>query len=372
MGVPNGMKYVREHCHKGCRRKKLKKCTNKVVVIDAPKFFWARWSVCHRDVVKKTDITENLPDQQKIFQKCFDMLKDFLIKWMEHDIVPVFIFDGDTRPEKQETTKSRQDGRDEKTSNISKMLAQLRELDPLDDDEELKDAVLQELLNNPKPTYKALMFFKEFLGHLGLPCLQAIHDAEQLSAVLVIEGYAYAAYTDDFDIFAFGAGRVITKIEGYDEVEFVNVEECLREMKITYPQLVDICILTGCDFNRKIKGIGFSTAFKLIKKYGSIEGINVDRKGNIDLAKAKGFRLRQGYKYPLRLTEAEKCRRIFRFLPSIELIKNGELGLKLYSLDELQKICAKHGLEANLAKLIGVRNVLNPPAFNSHQEFYLI
>lgn len=45
-------------------------------------------------------------------------------------------------------------------------------------------------------------------------------------------------------------------------------------------QFIDLCILLGCDYVDPIKGIGPSTALKLIREYKNLEGVYEHMKGN--------------------------------------------------------------------------------------------
>jgi flap endonuclease-1 len=54
--------------------------------------------------------------------------------------------------------------------------------------------------------------------------------------------------------------------------EVVELEQVLKELRITHEQLIDVGILVGTDFNPEgVKGLGPKTALKLIKEYGSLE-----------------------------------------------------------------------------------------------------
>ncbi len=52
--------------------------------------------------------------------------------------------------------------------------------------------------------------------------------------------------------------------------ELIDLEYFLGYHGITRPQLIDMGILIGTDFNPGVKGIGPKTALKLIKKHGII------------------------------------------------------------------------------------------------------
>lgn len=374
MGIKDVLKYLRTNCKKGCRSRALEKFSGKVIAIDGPKFFWARWKIAYKNVLDNMDYIDDYPDPELALQECFESFSEFLIKWMNLNIVPVFVFDGEPRLEKLDLKKVRDDKFKTSGEKAKKLLERVRNQDPLEVDDKLLTELRSALYESAKPVYKHLLFFKDFLNELGLPWFQALHDAEQLCAILVIEGYAAAAYTDDQDIFAFGCPEVITKMTNYrdNEVEYIDLNKVLDEMEITYFQFVDICILTGCDFNKKLDGIGFITAYKLVKAYGSIDNIPLTKTGEIDKSKVKGFRLRKNCSYHIKDINHVTCKRIFRFLPSTALIREGRFSMEVYNIDGLQSLCKKVNITSELAKLVKSRNQLGIPEISKHRTFYLI
>jgi flap endonuclease-1 len=56
--------------------------------------------------------------------------------------------------------------------------------------------------------------------------------------------------------------------------ETVELNMVLKELNITYEQLIDVGILVGTDFNPEgVKGVGPKTALKLIQQHGTIENV---------------------------------------------------------------------------------------------------
>merc|ERR1712066_1119028 len=53
----------------------------------------------------------------------------------------------------------------------------------------------------------------------------------------------------------------------------VTLERVLEQLNITMEQFIDFCILCGCDYCDTIKGVGPSTAIKLIIQHGSLEKV---------------------------------------------------------------------------------------------------
>ncbi len=55
-------------------------------------------------------------------------------------------------------------------------------------------------------------------------------------------------------------------------VEF-NLEKMLVALELTQDQFIDVCILAGCDYCDTIKGVAATTAFRMVKKEGSLAGV---------------------------------------------------------------------------------------------------
>jgi len=119
---------------------------------------------------------------------------------------------------------------------------------------------------------------KRLLELLGIPIIQAPHDAEAQAAYIVRRGDAYAVTTRDWDALVYGAPRIIMhwKIihDPYLPAKLYTLDEFLEKLKLTREQLVDLAILLGTDFNPGgFKRIGPKTAYKLIKTYKSLDNL---------------------------------------------------------------------------------------------------
>ncbi len=125
---------------------------------------------------------------------------------------------------------------------------------------------------------------KKLLRLLGIPYLQAPSEAEAQAAYMAMQGDVWSASSKDYDCVLFGSlnltryltiyGRKYLPSKGVArplKPELINLQELLLYHKITRPQLVDLAILVGTDFNKGIKGVGPKTALKLVKKYKRIE-----------------------------------------------------------------------------------------------------
>jgi len=125
---------------------------------------------------------------------------------------------------------------------------------------------------------------RRLLGLLGVPCVQAPGEGEAQAARMAQTGDAWAAASQDYDAFLFGAPvlvrnlalsgkRKLPRKDVYVDVtpEQSDLAVALAKLGLTREQLVDLGILIGTDFNDGVKGIGPKKALALISRHGTIE-----------------------------------------------------------------------------------------------------
>lgn len=115
----------------------------------------------------------------------------------------------------------------------------------------------------------------QLLKCLGVPVIQAPGDAEALCAQLVREGTVYAVASEDMDTLPFGASVLIRQLNAKKDSEVIeySLPKLLEKLQITHKELVDLCILLGCDYCDKIPGLGPKRALTLIQKHRTIENV---------------------------------------------------------------------------------------------------
>jgi len=118
---------------------------------------------------------------------------------------------------------------------------------------------------------------KTLLRLMGIPVFDAPCEAEAQCAELAKKGKVYATATEDMDALTFRTPKLLRKLtysqaggKGKDgkakekqPVIEIDCEKMLTEMKLSYDQFVDLCILCGCDYCSTIKGIGPKTGSSL-------------------------------------------------------------------------------------------------------------
>ncbi len=103
---------------------------------------------------------------------------------------------------------------------------------------------------------------ERLLQLLGVRYYHAVSEAEAQCAVMCREGSVYGVISEDYDVLAFGATRMIVG----DEI--ITLQDVLAGFGMTYDQFVDLCILCGCDYSSTLPKIGSKRGFTLIKKHG--------------------------------------------------------------------------------------------------------
>ncbi len=134
---------------------------------------------------------------------------------------------------------------------------------------------------------------KRLLTLMGVPWVQAPSEGEAQAAYMAMKGDVWAVGSQDYDSLLFGTPRLVRNLaitgrrklprkDVYIEVEpeLIELNEVLRQLRITREQLVDVGILVGTDYNPQgVKGVGSKTALKLIRDYGSLEKVLPTLKG---------------------------------------------------------------------------------------------
>lgn len=115
---------------------------------------------------------------------------------------------------------------------------------------------------------------KKMLRLMGIPVVEAKGEAEAQCVDLVKKGKAYAVASEDMDCLTFGA---LIQLRGFkskkDPITEITLSQVLKQLGLNMDEFIDFCILCGCDYVKKIEGVGVHTAFSLIKEHGSIEEV---------------------------------------------------------------------------------------------------
>jgi flap endonuclease-1 len=195
------------------------------------------------------------------------------INFLEHDIKPIYVFDGIPSELKLGTIRERRKIKEEAKEKMIKA----------QDDEDFKEA--KKFAQFTSTLDEGMIEeSKKLIDFMGMPIIQAKSEGEAQSAYIVEKGDAWACASQDYDTLLFGGERLLRnfaisrsrKVKDTSvtlDIEYVSLNKFLDNLGITREQLIEMGIMIGTDFFEGIKGIGQKTALDLIRKYDSIENI---------------------------------------------------------------------------------------------------
>jgi len=194
------------------------------------------------------------------------------IRMVDNGIKPVYVFDGKPPTMKAGELEKRKEKRDEAQAALEKAK-----------EEGNMEEVDKQNRRLVKVTTEHTSDVKILLKHMGIPYVEAPCEAEAQCAELVKGGKVYAAGTEDMDALTFGT-TVLLRHLTFSEARKMPIKEfhlnnVLEGFEFSQEEFVDLCILLGCDYVDKIKGIGPKKAIELVKKHKNIETIlnNIDK-----------------------------------------------------------------------------------------------
>ncbi|EHY64727.1 uncharacterized protein NESG_01864 [Nematocida ausubeli] len=186
------------------------------------------------------------------------------INLIEKGIVPVYIFDG-LAPELKENILVERRARKEQAE---------RDLEQAETE--------SEKMKHAKRTVRATKYHVEsaqaLLSAMGVPYMTAPNEAEGFCAALNIANAVNGVVSEDMDSLAFG-GKVLLRnffpalMKKKMAVMEISLDEVLKQTGLDQAEFIDMCILLGCDYCQKPKGLGPKKVYDLVQEHRSIEKI---------------------------------------------------------------------------------------------------
>jgi flap endonuclease-1 len=249
MGIRHLNKFIKEHTSNGYTKINISDLEDKVIAIDTSLILYQ-----FLIAIKSSDDLKN--KDGKITSHIHAILTKVLT-YIKKRIYPIFVFDGKPPEIKTKTLEYRKQIKKKALDNLENELS-----------EEEKKKMLKRSL---RITEEQISECKEILSILGIPYIESPTEADPQCAYLVKEGIADAVISEDMDLLAFGTSKLIRG--SGNKLEIYNLNIILKELKLSYNEFVELCILFGCDYCNTIKKIGVKRAYELIQKHKNINSI---------------------------------------------------------------------------------------------------
>ena len=230
MGIKFLNKFLQENCDQSIWHIHLSELNGKKIAVDISVYLY------------KYEADETL------IENIYLMLSIF----RHYNIVPIFIFDGKPPPEKKELLQKRRENKVEAKNEYYK----LKELlDTVDTSEK------QDIISNMDQLKKQFVFInrektekvKELIRAYGATYYDALGEADELCAMLVIKKKVWACLSEDMDLFVYGCNRVLRYISLTNHtIVLYYMKGILNQLDMTQKEFRELCVLSGTAYNINI------------------------------------------------------------------------------------------------------------------------
>lgn len=266
MGIHGLAKLLGDEAPTSMKEDVIKNYFGRIIAIDASMSLYSFLVAVRMDgaTMLTNEAGETTSHLQGMFQRT--------VRLIENRVKPIYVFDG-----KPPTLKSGE------LAKRSKKRAEAAEEEKAAVEEGNKETVEKLAKQSVRVTRTHNDECKKLLRLMGVPVVEAPSEAEAQCAALVKAGKAYATGTEDMDALTFGSPVMVRHLTFSEARKLpiveINLARILESLKLNMDQFIDLCILCGCDYCDRIKGIGEKRAFELITKYGSLEKVleNLDK-----------------------------------------------------------------------------------------------
>ncbi len=239
--------------------------------------------------------------------------------YLKNGIIPVYVFDGSPNSAKQSNVIAKRSNYKEqlclRVEEIENRMEEHLEnthtslgeaLSPEFNSLYDKLSKLQKKMTCMSVTKKHRNECKYLLKLLGIPYITANEDAEALCVVLHRKNLVDCIYTEDTDIIPYYIASMVNDncdqlkpirilrttnysknpfylrdgiydfngYNRYDTITVIDINKIVAQLKMCKETIIDMCIVSGCDFCPCVPKISHDKIYNLMKKYETIENFS--------------------------------------------------------------------------------------------------
>jgi 5'-3' exonuclease len=245
MGIRQLNKFLVSNCDdQAIKKVRLDTLRNKKIVIDASIYLYRFMA------------------DNRLIEHMFQMISVLL----HYQIEPVFIFDGNSPPEKQDVLQERKHKKMAAETRYKELEQQLNIAEKLDQADIIgeMDNLKKQFIYLKAADYVAV---KTLLNSSGISWIEAPGEADELCAHMMLSGEAYACMSEDMDMFAYGCCRVLRHLSLVKHtVLMYNLELILKQLQMNIQEFRQVVVLSGTDYNKDNKTC-LEQSFKYFQAY---------------------------------------------------------------------------------------------------------
>lgn len=181
--------------------------------------------------------------------------------YLEHDITPVYVFEGGMPDLKIEENERRR----ERAENAQQNFEEAKERG--DEEAMEKWGARADGLD-----YDQIDEVKELLDLMGVAVVEAPSEADPQCGQLSKEGTVAYCHTEDFDHILHGVDQLLRRFDG-NTGQMVSRQQLLDDLGYTHEQMVWRQIVAGCDYNESPWRVGWGRAGGIVEGCDTFEEV---------------------------------------------------------------------------------------------------
>ncbi len=259
MGIKNLNRFIRDHCTKeSIKCVPISHLDGKKIAVDISIYIYK--------FVSEGCLIENMYLMLSIFKY--------------YNVVPIFVFDGKPPTEKKELLIKRKNDKKYAESEYNRLKENLKS-DDIDDDEKQEIITTMDLLKKQFVYIQKeqIIMIKEMIKSYGMTYYDAVGEADEICALLVLKKIVWACLSEDTDMFVYGCTRVLRYFSLLNHtLVMYDTKKILEELGLTQQEFREICVLSGTDYNihssLNTESMNLHKVLKLFKKYYKVDNKN--------------------------------------------------------------------------------------------------
>lgn len=229
MGIRNLNHYLRQNCPNSIKCINIAELSGKKIAVDISIYLY------------------KYEAENALLENMYSMLSIFIY----YNIIPIFIFDGKSPPEKKALLKKRRECRELAQEEYDKLKT---ELELVEDEIIEKQRIISSMEKLKKQMVKIdntkIEKVKALIRAYGATYFDAPGEADEVCALLVIKQKVWACLSEDMDLFVYGCSRVLRYFSLISHtVVLYHSKGIYKELKMTHTEFNEICVLSGTDYN---------------------------------------------------------------------------------------------------------------------------
>lgn len=153
----------------------------------------------------------------------------------EYNISPVFVFDGTPKHAKKNELIQRKREKDSAWQQLKELRSQGQ-----------TDETLQ--LKSTRVSKSDVLTIKHILSRFGILYIEALHEADEVCAMLMLNNQVDVCLSDDTDMFVFGCNTVMRELTPDGVGKVYNLNKILFSMNMDFTSFKQLCIISGTDY----------------------------------------------------------------------------------------------------------------------------